>query len=126
MVRHHLMDYVDASVDVHTVVDYRDEALPIIDDLLQRGKTPVICGGTMYYIEALLWDVLIPSGGIPDPNRHSETKSEYESPAADKLEDEEGVELSESEEKRRKPSKQEIQNLDALELYAKLKVNADF
>merc|ERR1711990_1282740 len=43
---HHLMDYVEPSNDSHTVVDYRDEALPIVDALLDAGKMPVICGGT--------------------------------------------------------------------------------
>ena len=34
-------------------------ALPIIESLLGEGKIPVICGGTNYYIESLLWKILI-------------------------------------------------------------------
>lgn len=30
-----------------------------IDSLLRRGKLPIIVGGTNYYIEALLWKVLV-------------------------------------------------------------------
>lgn len=40
-----------------------------IDRLLEHGKVPVIVGGTHYYIEALLWKVLLdddPSDGQPD------------------------------------------------------------
>ena len=35
------------------------KALPIIESLLGEGKIPVICGGTNYYIESLLWKILI-------------------------------------------------------------------
>ena len=30
-------------------------ALPILEDLLAQGKTPIICGGTGFYINALLY-----------------------------------------------------------------------
>ena len=137
MVPHHLMDYVDASMDVHTVVDFRDEAVPVIDDLLQRGKTPVICGGTMYYIEALLWDVLIPSGGIPHPSHH-QGQEEKSGDELARLEGDEGNEEREEKDgeeedsfdhfgteipgRRKKPSKKEIEMMDGLALYEKLKV----
>ena len=35
------------------------QALPIIESLLEDGKVPVICGGTNYYIESLLWKILV-------------------------------------------------------------------
>ena len=35
------------------------QTIPIIDDLLQRKTIPVICGGTNYYIESLIWKVLV-------------------------------------------------------------------
>ena len=35
------------------------QALPIIEDLLNRNVMPIICGGTNYYIESLVWKVLI-------------------------------------------------------------------
>jgi len=30
-------------------------ALEVIDDIQSRGKVPIICGGTNYYIEGLLF-----------------------------------------------------------------------
>lgn len=57
-VQHHLMDFVDPT-QRFTVVDYRNLALPIISSLLDRGKTAVIVGGTNYYVESILWDVLV-------------------------------------------------------------------
>ncbi|XP_076315822.1 tRNA dimethylallyltransferase-like [Tachypleus tridentatus] len=58
MVPHHMLDFVE-SLSRYTVVDFRNQALPIINNLLVKGKMPVIVGGTNYYIESLLWDVLI-------------------------------------------------------------------
>ncbi len=57
-VRHHLIDFVD-PLETCTVVDFRDRALPVVEDLLSRGVMPVVCGGTNYYIESLLWKILI-------------------------------------------------------------------
>jgi len=38
-----------------SVSDYEKTALPIVERLLSEGKTPVICGGTGFYINALLY-----------------------------------------------------------------------
>lgn len=35
----------------------------MIDEMRTIGKMPVICGGTNYYIESLLWDVLVETKG---------------------------------------------------------------
>ena len=53
-IKHHLIDFVDASKDF-TVSEYSFAARAIIDDILSRGKLPVICGGTGYYIDAVLY-----------------------------------------------------------------------
>ncbi|XP_070557081.1 tRNA dimethylallyltransferase-like isoform X2 [Ptychodera flava] len=55
---HHVIDYVD-PLSRYTVVDFRNKAVPIIDDVLSRQKLPIIVGGTNYYIESLLWKILI-------------------------------------------------------------------
>lgn len=58
---HHLLDICDVHTRSFGVVDFRNKALPIIDELLNNSKIPVIVGGTTYYIESLLWKVLIAS-----------------------------------------------------------------
>ncbi|GFG40614.1 hypothetical protein Cfor_06651 [Coptotermes formosanus] len=55
---HHLLDIVE-PLQRFTVLDFRNRAVPIIDRLIQNGKLPVIVGGTNYYIESLLWKVLV-------------------------------------------------------------------
>ena len=34
--------------------DYKTLAEPVLDDMLGRGKIPIICGGTGFYINSLL------------------------------------------------------------------------
>ncbi|XP_055712710.1 tRNA dimethylallyltransferase [Phlebotomus papatasi] len=55
---HHLLDVAQPGIP-YTVVDFRNSAHPIINDLLGRNKMPIVVGGTNYYIESLLWNVLM-------------------------------------------------------------------
>ncbi|KAH0453482.1 hypothetical protein IEQ34_017806 [Dendrobium chrysotoxum] len=57
-VPHHLLGTIDASMEF-TSKDFRDIAIPIIDDILSRGCLPVIVGGTNYYIQALVSPYLV-------------------------------------------------------------------
>uniref|UniRef100_A0A3Q2E9N5 tRNA isopentenyltransferase 1 n=1 Tax=Cyprinodon variegatus TaxID=28743 RepID=A0A3Q2E9N5_CYPVA len=56
---HHMIGFVDPLVKSYTVVDFRNKAL-------DRNKLPIIVGGTNYYIESLLWRVLVDSGDSGD------------------------------------------------------------
>ncbi len=53
-VPHHLIDVV-SPFDSFSVSDYEDRALPILERLFAEGKTPIICGGTGFYIQSLLY-----------------------------------------------------------------------
>lgn len=52
---HHLFDTKDINKD-YTVYDYQKDARKVIDDILSRGKTPIIVGGTGLYIKAAIYD----------------------------------------------------------------------
>ena len=52
---HHLFNEKDLRED-YTVFDYQKDARRIIDDILSRGKTPILVGGTGLYINASLYD----------------------------------------------------------------------
>ena len=58
---HYMTDVVDPGTDF-SVYDYLSNALPIVKDILERGKLPVICGGTGQYISALLYGLDYGSG----------------------------------------------------------------
>lgn len=53
---HHLIDVTD-KFSTFTVSDYKKMAKPIIDRLLAENKTPIICGGTGFYINSILYDL---------------------------------------------------------------------
>lgn len=53
---HHLMDFVPAD-GVYSVADYVQDAKAKIDDILSRGKVPIIVGGTGLYISSLVDNV---------------------------------------------------------------------
>lgn len=58
-VPHHMLDVCGVTTKSFTIVDFRDATLPIIERLQKAGRMPVIVGGTTYYIESLLWQVLV-------------------------------------------------------------------
>lgn len=55
-IRHHLIDIVDPN-EGFTVADFQREALQAVDDIISRGKLPLIVGGTGLYINSLLYDM---------------------------------------------------------------------
>lgn len=50
---HHQIDVLDVT-ETATVARYQRDATADIDTLLERGKTPIIVGGSMLYIQSLL------------------------------------------------------------------------
>ena len=53
-VPHYMTDIVEPGA-YFSVYDYVSTAIPIIRDILERGKLPVVCGGTGQYISSLLY-----------------------------------------------------------------------
>ena len=53
-VPHHMIDVVSPR-ESFSVSDYERLALPILERLIKEGKTPIICGGTGFYIRSLLY-----------------------------------------------------------------------
>lgn len=56
---HHMLDVCEPS-QVYSVADYQHDARQAIQDILARGKTPIICGGTGMYIDALVYNTVFP------------------------------------------------------------------
>lgn len=52
---HHLMDVKNLDED-YSVYDYQKDARRVIDDILKRGKVPILVGGTGLYINAAIYD----------------------------------------------------------------------
>ena len=60
---HHLIDFV-APDESYSVAQYVEDAKKCISDIIERGKVPVIAGGTGLYIDSLLSG--IDFGFVPD------------------------------------------------------------
>lgn len=52
---HHLIDIKNIDEE-YTVFDFQNDCRRCISDILSRGKTPIIVGGTGLYIKAALYD----------------------------------------------------------------------
>ncbi len=50
---YHLIDIVDAGYE-YNVFEYQHDFLKVYDDVVNRGKFPVLCGGSGLYLEAVL------------------------------------------------------------------------
>ena len=55
-IKHHLIDVAEPCGNF-SVSDYVELAEPIIENLQTKGKIPIICGGTGFYINSLLYDL---------------------------------------------------------------------
>jgi len=64
-IRHHLLD-VASPKRTYTVTHFLRDAKAAIADIRKRGKIPIICGGTNFWIEALVFDTEFPEVK-PDP-----------------------------------------------------------
>lgn len=72
-IRHHMIDVV-SPFENFSVSDYEDMALPVVEKLLSEGKTPIVCGGTGFYINALLYKSQFGNAGADE-----QVRKKYES-----------------------------------------------
>jgi tRNA dimethylallyltransferase len=74
-VPHHLLG-VASPKKVFTVEQFQKLGKKAISNILKKGKTPIICGGTGFYIDALVYESAFPSVG---PNKALRKKLEKKS-----------------------------------------------
>ena len=67
MAKHHLVDMIDPR-DEFSVAQYQKLAKTAIKDILSRGKTPIISGGTGLYLNSLIYDMDFSS--VPEDNSY--------------------------------------------------------
>jgi tRNA dimethylallyltransferase len=60
---HHLIDIIDPS-EVFSTGQFRTQALSYMEDITQRGKTPILVGGTMLYFNTLFKGLAV----LPEAN----------------------------------------------------------
>lgn len=58
-VPHHMLDVLDPTL-TYTVEDFRRDGEQAVREILSRGKLPIVCGGTGFYIDALVYGEQFP------------------------------------------------------------------
>lgn len=78
-VPHHMLDIVSPR-SVYNVSKYKVRAQKIIADILRRKKLPILCGGTGFYIDAVVNGTI-----LPDVPPNPELRKRLEKKTADQL-----------------------------------------
>lgn len=82
-IRHHLVDIRDIT-QPFTMADFKREATHAIQDILSRGKAPILCGGTGLYISSIVDNYELPAAP-PNPKIREELEQEYKKGGKDQL-----------------------------------------
>ena len=80
---HHLIDFLDVT-EKYSVSDYCRDARAALEDIISRGKTPVIVGGTGLYIDSFISNTRFMEDAVSDDIREA-LKKESEEFGMDKL-----------------------------------------
>lgn len=55
-IKHYLIDFVSPD-ERYSVADYKKDAKKAIKEIIQKGKTPIIVGGTGLYVDSLIYEI---------------------------------------------------------------------
>lgn len=55
-IKHYLIDFVLPN-QRYSVADYNKDALKAIDEIIKKGKTPIVAGGTGLYVNSLIYGI---------------------------------------------------------------------
>jgi tRNA dimethylallyltransferase len=76
---HHLLDVADPK-ETYTASDFKRDAEAAVEDILSRGKLPIVCGGTFFYVDTLLGKI-----SLPEVEPDEELRAELEQKSASEL-----------------------------------------
>lgn len=82
LIQHHLIDIRDLC-ERFNVADFYKEATAAIQDILARGRVPIVVGGTGFYIHALIYGP--PQGPPSEPEVRERLEKEMESTGSEAL-----------------------------------------
>lgn len=78
---HHLLDVLDVT-ERASVAAYQRDARAVIEDVLNRGRTPILTGGSGLYVQAVIDDIAFPA---TDAGVRGRLEDELENLGADTL-----------------------------------------
>ena len=68
-IKHYMLDFVMPD-ERYSVSQYKKQAEKCIEEILQKGKTPIICGGTGLYINSLIYGIEFAAEEIDEKYRN--------------------------------------------------------
>ena len=55
-IKHYLIDFVSPE-ERYSVADYKKDAKKAIEEIIKKGKVPIVVGGTGLYIDSLIYEI---------------------------------------------------------------------
>ena len=55
-IKHYLIDFISPE-NRYSVADYKKDAKKAIKEIIEKGKTPIVVGGTGLYIDSLIYEI---------------------------------------------------------------------
>ena len=55
-IKHYLIDFVEPN-QRYSVAEFKKDAEKAIDEIISKGKTPIIVGGTGLYVDSLIYGI---------------------------------------------------------------------
>ncbi len=59
-IEHYVLDFISPEKR-YSVADYKQDAKKAIKDILKKGKTPIVTGGTGLYVDSLIYEIEYPT-----------------------------------------------------------------
>lgn len=82
-IKHYLIDFVSPE-ERYSVADYKIDAKKAIKEIIKKGKTPIIVGGTGLYVDSLIYEIEYPNIEF-DENYRKELERQVEENGLEKL-----------------------------------------
>ena len=70
-IQHYLLDYLNID-EKYNVARFQKDARRAIDEIIRKGKNPIVVGGTGLYIKALIYDYCFAEQKEIDENKYDE------------------------------------------------------
>ena len=68
-IKHHMIDIISPN-ERYSVASFKKDAEKCIEEIIKKGKTPIICGGTGLYINSLIYGIEFKSEKIDEEYRN--------------------------------------------------------
>lgn len=82
-IKHYLIDFVSPDKR-YSVAEYKNDAINAIGEIISKGKTPIVVGGTGLYVNSLIYEIEYPSVEL-DTNYRKKLEEIAEKEGLDRL-----------------------------------------